>query len=199
MPVVAFDRDAFVARCIEALTEPSPPSAIAEVVGEAVADPRAFTDVVHLPLDPADDGILHRSPELMIVHVVFPQGFRTGMHDHRMPAVIGAWAGYEDNLLFRRTPDGLERTGVRRIESGDVLLLGDDVVHDVHAPAGSWTAALHVYLGDLGTVARSSWAGPEAPEQPCVADEMEERWLAQAVATGLVALPEADSSGPASA
>lgn len=187
--MVAFDPDRFVSRCVEALAESAPLAAAAEVVAEAVADPRAFAGVVDLPLDPDDDGILFRSPELMIVHVVFPSGFRTGAHDHRVPAVIGTWSGHEDNLLYSRTGSGIELREVRRVESGEVLVLDTGAIHDVHAPASSWTAGIHVYLGDLAAEPRSAWPDPGKVEVPCDADDMERRWLEQAIATGLVAAP----------
>ena len=153
---------------------------------KTVADPNSFVEALQLPLDPDDDGVLFQSAEVMIVHAVFPSAFSTGLHDHRMPAVIGTWAGYEDNLLYRRTPAGLEQRGIRRLEPSDVLVLGEDDVHDVHTPKNIWTAGLHVYLGDLIAVSRSSWTTPESPETPLDGDQMEQRWLERATATGLV-------------
>jgi predicted metal-dependent enzyme (double-stranded beta helix superfamily) len=181
-----FDADGFVAACLGALADSEPLLAIEEVVRTAVAEPGSFADAVQLPLDPDDDGILHQSAEVTIVHVVFPSAFTTGLHDHRMPAVIGTWAGYEDNLLYRRTPIGLEHRGTRRLEPRDVLVLGEDDIHDVHAPTGTWTAGLHVYLGDLMAVPRSSWTRPAAPETSFDGADMEQRWLECAIAAGLV-------------
>ena len=183
----AFDWDDFVERCVVASRDPDPLQAVAAVVGEAVADPGRVASTVVTPVDPDDDGVLHRSDELLVVNVLFPQGFATGIHDHRMPAVIGAWAGYEDNLLYRRAPSGMEPARAERLRPGEVLVLGEDAIHDVHAPTTSWSGAVHVYLGDLPAVPRSYWSAVDAPEQPCDPDEMEHRWTELAEATGLVA------------
>ena len=183
----AFDPDAFVEACVAALADPSPLQAVEAVMREAVADVRAFDDFLKIPVHPDDGGVLHRSAELMVVGAVFPRGFKTGLHDHRMPAVIGTWAGYEDNLLYRRTPEGLETTGTRRLDPGDVLVLDADAIHDVHAPPTAWTAGLHVYLGDLGAATRSMWSSPDKPEALFDGDEMEARWVEVALATGLAA------------
>lgn len=182
----SFDWDDLTRRCVEACGEPDPLGAVAEALARAVADHARLGSSVQIPLDADDDGVVHRSDALLIVNVIFPAGFRTGIHDHRIPAVIGAWGGHEDNRLFRRAQRGIEPAGVRRLEPGDVLVLDEHAIHDVHAPAGTWSGAVHVYLGDLGTVARSSWPSGNAPEAVFDADEMECRWLERATATGLV-------------
>lgn len=182
-----FDGEAFVAACLAALEEADPLGAVAEAVAEAVAVPDALAGTVELPLDPDDDGLLYRSPELVVARVLFPAKFVTGIHDHRIPAVIGAWAGYEDNLIYRREGVRLVGHGKRRLEPRDVLVLEAADLHDVHAPTGSWTGALHVYLGDLEATERSSWAAVDAPEQPFDGEAMERQWTELGQATGLVA------------
>lgn len=187
--MAAYAWDEFVERCLAARREPESLAAVAEVVAATVADPRRLEGTVTIPLPPDDEGIIHRSDELLIVNVVFPRGFRTGIHDHRMPAVIGAWAGHEDNLLYQRSPGPLEAVGVRRLEPGEVLVLDDQAIHDVHAPKESWCAAIHVYLGDLGARDRSEWPSIDGAERPCDSDDMERRWMELARATDLVRPP----------
>jgi len=83
-------------------------------------------------------------------------------HDHRMWAVIGIYAGQEDNALFRRVALGastLTETGGKQLLESDVALLGDDTIHSVHNPRDGLTAALHVYGGDFVNQPRSQW-GP---------------------------------------
>jgi predicted metal-dependent enzyme (double-stranded beta helix superfamily) len=183
--VGVFDRDEFVAACGAALAETDVAGALREVMARAVADPASIAATIPVPVDPRDDGTIHRSADLFVTYAVFPRRFRTGLHDHRMPAVIGAWSGYEDNRIFRRAGGALEPVGVTRVEAGDVLVLGADAVHDVHAPSSAWTGALHVYLGDLIGVSRSEWAAADAPEAPFDGAAMERRWTEAAIATGL--------------
>lgn len=181
-----FDWDAFVSRCRTARDERRPLPALDEAVREAVSDPRRVAATVSLPLDPADDGIVYRSADLLILRSVFPRGFVTGIHDHRVPAVIGVWAGHEDNLLYRPAAAGLECFAVQRLGPGEVLALSDTAIHDVHASKTSWCGAIHVYLGDLTTQERSEWPAPDQPERPCDGEEMERQWLELGIATGLV-------------
>ena len=138
-----------------------------------------------MPVDPSDDGVLF-SATLFVVHGLFPRGFATGIHDHTVAAVVGTWAGYEDNHLFRRTASGIERTDAQRVHAGQVLVLDADAIHDVHAPSTTWTAALHAYLGDITTLPRSSSSDVRAPAGPFVGADQEARWMEAATTTGLV-------------
>lgn len=180
-----FDPDAFVADCVAALDERDPAAAVRDVVERTVAQPRALQDHVRLPLDPADDGVLHRSTDLFVAFAVFPPAFATGIHDHRMTAVIGTWAGYEDNLLYRLTSYGIEPLAPRRVCEGEVLVLDADAAHDVRTDA-AWSGALHVYLGDLVGTERSFWPHEDAPATRFDGAKQEESWVAAARATGLL-------------
>ena len=181
-----FDSDAFVAACVDALCESDPLAAMTEVVRRAVSAPERLQAACPVPLDPDDDGVLHRTDALMVCHAIFPRRFHTGIHDHTVEAVIGVWAGFEDNHLYDRHGDVLRRRGVQRVECGDVIALGADAIHDVHTPSSTWSAALHVYLGDIVGLERSEWAGADTPPVPLDGDEQERRWTEAAVATGLI-------------
>ena len=184
--VGGFDKEDFVADVVAAAAEADAVGAVRLVIERAISEPGALERAFPMPLDPDDDGILHRAPDLFITHVVFPRGFRTGIHDHRIPAVIGTWGGYEDNHLYRRTARGIEATGSRRVGAGDTLVLDPKSIHDVQAPDASWSAALHVYLGDLPAIERSAWSVVDGPECRYDGDDTERRWLEAATATGLV-------------
>jgi predicted metal-dependent enzyme (double-stranded beta helix superfamily) len=184
--VTAFDLDAFIASCVTASAENEPVAALREIVERAIGDPGGLDAAFPVPVDPSDDGVLFSSANLFVAQGLFPRGFATGIHDHTVAAIIGPWAGYEDNHLFRRTVAGIELTEVRRVHAGEVLVLEADAIHDVHAPSRAWTAALHVYLGDITTLDRSSWTRVDALPSPLVGADMEARWMAAARATGLV-------------
>jgi len=186
-PVPAFDVDRFVADCLDAAATDDPVPALRDLMERAVSNPQALRDRFPVPVDPHDDGILHHSSGLFVSSGIFPRGFETGLHDHSVPAIIGVWARHEDNLLYRRTNGGLEADGHRRVETGSVLVLDADAVHDVHAPADGWSGALHVYLGDLLAVDRSSWADPTGRPIPFDGADLERRWSTAAASTGLTA------------
>ncbi len=184
-----FDDDQFVADCLEALAASEPAGAVRSAMERAMADPSALAERFSVPVDADDDGILFRSPEILVTCAIFPKGFVTGIHDHATAAIIGVWAGHEDNLLYRPTPTGIESRGGQRVETGEVLSLGVDDIHDVHAPATSWSGALHVYLADIVTEDRHEWATPDSSATPFDGAKAERRWLEAAESTGLVNRP----------
>jgi len=183
---VGFDRDGFIESCVDALSDTAPIESIRELVLRAICEPTALDETFPVPVDPDDDGVLYQAPELFIASAMFPRSFRTGIHDHGVAAVIGLWAGHEDNYLFRRSPDGLQPSGVARVNAGETLLLSADAIHDVHSPATTWSAALHVYLGDIAALERHAWT--DAASQPSRFDgaALEQRWADAAAASGLI-------------
>jgi predicted metal-dependent enzyme (double-stranded beta helix superfamily) len=86
-----------------------------------------------------------------------------------MWAAIGIYTGREDNAFFRRDPDAPRRlveSGGKDIGAGDVLVLGDDVIHSVANPADRLTGAIHVYGGDFVNQRRSQWGPGPREERP---------------------------------
>jgi predicted metal-dependent enzyme (double-stranded beta helix superfamily) len=184
--VTTFDIDDFVTACIEVTERGQPIEAVREIVARSVSAPGALEAAFPVPIAADDDGVLHRSSTLFISQGLFPRGFATGIHDHRVAAVIGVWGGYEDNLLYRRTSGGIEACGGRRVGVGEVLVLEPDAIHDVHAPADTWSAAIHVYLGDLVALQRSSWPDVDGSATCFDGADLEDRWLEAAATTGIV-------------
>jgi predicted metal-dependent enzyme (double-stranded beta helix superfamily) len=167
-----FDIDRLVADCREALVEDEPHRAVREVVERAVAEPGPVADA----LAPTEGGIglLHHAPDLTVIHVVWAPGMRIYPHDHRMWAVIGIYAGQEDNEFFRR--DGSDRptltpSGGKELRESEVLVLGSEAIHSVANPLASLTAAIHVYGGDFVNEPRSQWGPGPMEERPYDLDE----------------------------
>ena len=162
-----FDVDAFIDRCRDARAEDEPRLALRDVLARTVADGAAVAEV----MAPREAGItvLSRDDDMTILHVVWAPGMAIDPHDHRMWAAIGIYAGREDNAFFRRVTPGappLESAGGRRIDDGDTLLLGDDIIHGVSNPGRRLTGAFHVYGGDLVAQPRSQWGPGLDDEQP---------------------------------
>ena len=113
--------------------------------------------------------LLHHEPDLTMIHVVWAPGMRLFPHDHRMWAVIGIYAGQEDNSFYRRAGAG-ERTlvdsGGKELAIGDVLMLGDDTIHAVSNPLDRLTGAIHIYGGDFVNQPRSQWGPGPREERP---------------------------------
>ena len=122
--------DDIVARCQRALAEHTPVLAVRDVLHELVADPARLEEALG-PVEVGGITTLHNAADLTVLQVAWTPGMALYPHEHRMWAAIGMYGGQEDNAFFRRAPSGLESTGGRELPSGDVLVLGDDVIHSV--------------------------------------------------------------------
>ena len=164
-----FDLDQFIAECQQAGAESEPRQAIRDVLQRALERPGDVADA----LRPTEGGLdlLHHTPELTVLHVVWAPGMRLYPHDHRMWAAIGIYAGREDNEFFRVDAVDTERrslteSGGKVATEGDVLLLGDDTIHAVANPTGRLTGAIHIYGGDFVNQPRSQWGPGPLDERP---------------------------------
>jgi predicted metal-dependent enzyme (double-stranded beta helix superfamily) len=165
--MAGFDVDDLIAGCIAAAAETQPLLAVRDVLARALADPddvtRAFARTT------GGLSLLHNTPDLTIINIVWAPGMTLLPHDHRMWAVIGIYGGTEDNVFFRRDPDEATRiveTRAKSLAVGDIALLGDDAIHSVHNPLERLTGGIHVYGGDFVREPRSQWGPGEPVEQP---------------------------------
>lgn len=163
------DADRLVADCRAALAEaPGSHRAVREVIARAVADPAAVLRGLGTP-DRAGIHALHRGPHLTILNVVWGPMMTIMPHNHGMWAVIGIYAGGEDNIYWRRLPGEsgrLEASGAQALRAGDCVPLGPDIVHSVTNPIPRLTGAIHVYGGDFFAAERSEWDPETLREGP---------------------------------
>ncbi len=181
-----FDVDAFVVDLIGCLDDPEPRRAAKAVMDEVMATPDAVADA----LAPKVGGLqlLHHTPELTVINIVWPPHMRLMPHDHRMWALIGIYAGIEDNQFYRRDPaDGLDERSHRRLEVGDVTLLGSETIHSVTNPVNRLTGGLHVYGGDFVNHPRSQWGPGDTVERPYDMADVNRQFREANVAAGLAA------------
>ena len=136
-----------------------------EVLARAVADHAAVLSALRTP-EQAGLDVLHRSPGLTIFAAKWAPQMSLIAHDHRMWALIGIYTGREDNILWRRTAEGVEATGANVLFAGDVATLPADAIHSVTNPLPRFTAALHLYGGDFFAAARSQWNSETLAEEP---------------------------------
>jgi predicted metal-dependent enzyme (double-stranded beta helix superfamily) len=178
--------DDIVARCRAALDEHTPPLAVRDVLDELVADPTALDRALG-NVELGGITTLHHAADLTVLRVAWTPGMLLYPHEHRMWAVIGMYGGQEDNAFYRRAPGGLEAAGGRELPAGDVLVLGDDVIHSVANSRREFAVALHVYGGDFFSGERSEWDPETHEERPRdlartrqLFDDANSRWLAEA-------------------
>ena len=156
-----------------------------DVLDELVADPSALAGALG-PVERGGITTLHNADDLTVLHVAWTPGMVLNPHEHKMWAVIGMYGGQEDNAFYRRSPGGLEVAGGRELPAGDVLVIGDDVIHSVANTRREFAVALHVYGGDFYAGARSEWDFDTYEERPRdfertrrLFEEADARWRAE--------------------
>ncbi len=164
-----FDLDTFVADCRAALAESTGHKAVHEVVARAVSEPAAVLNGLGAP-ERGEVQKLYNTDELTILNVIWPRRMTIMPHNHEMWAIIGVYAGREDNIFWRRIEDPagdiVEAAGARSLGEKDAVPLGKDIIHSVTNPVPRLTAAIHVYGGDFFGAPRSEWDPETLREQP---------------------------------
>jgi predicted metal-dependent enzyme (double-stranded beta helix superfamily) len=160
-----FDSNRLIEDCRNALRDQNPHATVREIVARAVSE---AGEILKMLGEPQFSGIqpLYRSDTLTILNVLWGPGMTLYPHNHRMWAVIGIYAGREDNSFYRRSEVGLQAHGGKTLNLKDTLPLGDAVIHSVTNPLDRVTAALHVYGGDFFAVPRSEWDPQTFEERP---------------------------------
>ncbi|MCP4818843.1 MAG: hypothetical protein GY883_06630 [Shimia sp.] len=124
------------------------------VLQAAVSDPEAFAATV--PAYAEDDVVLFEDATVSIWHCRFQPGKTVPPHDHAMLATIAVYRGAERNDFYERGPDGgLRKSSEVRLGAGDVFQIGPSAIHAVGCDSDEPCCGIHVYLGELTTVARS--------------------------------------------
>ena len=154
-----FDLEQFTADCRAALKADSSHKAVREVVARAVADPASVLKGLGEPRR-AEVQKLYHAPDLTILNVIWAPMMTVMPHNHNMWAIIGIYSGREDNMFWRRLPEGngrIEAAGARALCVGDAEPLGHNIIHSVTNPIPRLTGAIHVYGGDFFAAHRSEW------------------------------------------
>ena len=181
---MGFDVDEFLAELTAAAHDRAPQQAVEEVVRRAFSAPSAVAEVLGFKVR-LGSILLHRSDDLTVQHFVMPPRWRTVVHDHRMWAVIATFGGQEDNSFFQRSGSTLCASGGQSCRPGDVIVLTDDVIHDVASGSGP-TGGIHVYGGDLYNRPRSMWRGDPPIERPLDNEEDPNSYLPAMTEAGLL-------------
>ncbi len=171
-----FHKDRFVEDCRRAVQDGQ--KAVREVVLEAVGDPAGIIPELGEPTR-AGVFLLCSGPDATVINFVWAPCMTLLPHNHNMLAVIGIYSGREDNMFWRRLPEGgngkgngagpgIEATGADSMGTGQVATLGRDIIHSVANPIAKMTSALHVYGGYFFNPPepRSQWDHESLFEQP---------------------------------
>ena len=170
-----FEIQQLIADCKAARAQDPSYKSVREVVARAVSDP---TSVIATLGEPKRGEIqtLYQSSELTILNVIWAPRMTLFPHNHQMWAVIGIYAGREDNIFWRRIPGvaggKLEAAGAKALGEKDAEPLGPDIIHSVTNPLARLTGALHIYGGDFFNAHRSEWDPETLLEGPLDANRL---------------------------
>jgi len=157
------DIDRFVSDCIAANEEADAQVAVNEVLARAVSTPDAVLAALGDP-ERAGLNVLLSSPTLTIFAATWTPQMNLVPHNHLMWANIGIYTGREDNIFWRRTPDGIKAYGAEALFVQDTAMLPEDALHSVTNPLQRFTGGIHIYGGDFFDTPRSQW-NPETLEE----------------------------------
>jgi len=155
----------FVDDCVAANQETDAQEAVRQVLERAVATPNAV-DAALGESNKAGLNVLHRSPTLTVFAATWTPQMNLMPHDHLMWANIGIYSGREDNIYWKRTPDGIKACGADALFVKDAISLPEDAVHSVTNPLLQYTGGIHIYGGDFFDTPRSLWDPETLEEQP---------------------------------
>ncbi len=176
-----FEKDRFVEDCRRAVRDGQ--KAVREIVLEAVGDPSVIISELG---EPTQAGVfpLYQGGDATVINFVWAPCMTLLPHNHNMLAVIGIYSGREDNMFWRRLPEGgngagngsgptietpgIEAAGADSMGPGQVATMGPNIIHSVANPIAKMTSALHVYGGDFFNPPepRSQWVHETLTEQP---------------------------------
>jgi predicted metal-dependent enzyme (double-stranded beta helix superfamily) len=179
-----FDVDELINQLAATASESDPRRAAKEVIDRAMREPTAIADAIAPTLGGIE--VLYHDAALTVINVGWAPGMQIMPHDHRMWAIIGIYAGIEDNRFYRRGSNNeLVETRGRRLATGEAFSLGADTIHSVSNPASRLTAAVHVYGGDFLNEPRSQWGPGDLIERPYDMNDVTRQFHEANVAAGL--------------
>ena len=159
------DVDRFVENCVIANQESDSQAAVSEVLAKAVSTPGAVISAIGEPQQ-AGLNVLLRSSTLTIFAATWTPQMNLMPHDHLMWASIGIYTGREDNIFWKRTPDGIKAYGADALFVKDTAMLPENAVHSVTNPLQRFTGGIHIYGGDFFDIERSQWNPETLEEEP---------------------------------
>lgn len=163
-----FNRDRFVEDCVIAHRAQGM-AAVQEVLTEAVSNHASVLADLGPPTKAGLD-VMHRSTDLTIFAAHWTPQMNLLSHDHAMAALIGIYTGREDNILWRRSAEGIEAVRASCLFEGDVVALAADAIHSVTNPLLRFTGGIHIYGGDFFDAHRHQWDPETLIEAPSDGD-----------------------------
>jgi len=178
------DIERFVADCIAANEEADAQAAVNEVLARAVSSPQNVLAALGDP-EKAGLNVLLSSPTLTIFAATWTPQMNLMPHDHLMWANIGIYTGREDNIFWKRTPEGIKAFGADALFVKDTAMLPVDALHSVTNPLQRFTGGIHIYGGDFFNTTRSQWNPETLEEEPSDGARIREMFQRENIRLGL--------------
>ena len=146
---MSFDIDGFVEACREARRAKDAPQRIANLLGEAIAEPAAILEAVaerrgsERATDMAE--VFVNDEDLTIYQLSFPPNLFGVPHDHAGWAVIGVYSGAEGFNTYEERDGRLTLTGRTVLKAPAVQILKPDLIHDIDNLGEAVSGSIHVY------------------------------------------------------
>lgn len=151
-----FNKETFVEQCKELATQDDCHKRIKNLLEDALKNPESVMAALGEPTT-AGFEVLYASDDLSIINFVWAPGMELHAHNHNLWAVIGIYIGAEENTFYVRRDDAIVEQNSKDITTGNVIMLGREVIHSVKNVTEHFTGGIHIYGGDFINVERSQW------------------------------------------
>jgi len=178
------DIERFVEDCVAANEEAEAQAAINEILARAISTPKGVLTALGEP-EEAGLKVLLASPTLTIFAATWTPQMNLMPHNHLMWANIGIYTGREDNIFWKRVPEGIRAYGADALFEKDTAMLPEDALHSVTNPLQRFTGGIHIYGGDFFNTVRSQWNPETLEEEPSDGFKIREMFRRENVRLGL--------------
>lgn len=158
-----FNKDAFIEQCKEFALHEDGYKRIKILLADALKHPNSIMAELGKPTEAGFD-ILYAADNLSIINFIWAPGMELHAHNHNLWAVIGIYAGAEENTFYVRHDDSIVQQNSKEITAGNVVMLGREVIHSVKNSTKNFTGGIHIYGGDFINIKRSQWNHSSAKE-----------------------------------
>lgn len=169
-----FDVDTFVEGCKLSMAAADDPHQGARRFLQETLDTHEseeIIDVLEASIPPGasiGEMVLRCEPDITVLYARVPPRFQSAIHDHTIFACIGQLRGSERNTFYEAEGNGLRKVRTTTLQTGRVIGLPADVIHNIANPNDDLGCALHIYGGDFSAVMgdRSLWTAVEHEQVP---------------------------------
>ncbi|MFT6390048.1 MAG: putative metal-dependent enzyme (double-stranded beta helix superfamily) [Cellvibrionaceae bacterium] len=160
-----FNKECFISECKKLIGLENAHKKIHELLKTQLTDSSKIIEQLGQP-KAAGVELLYCADDLTIINFVMTPGMHLHAHNHNMWAIIGIYAGVEENIFYTRVDGTITKKNSKKLSIGDAVILGENVIHSVRNPTSNFTAGIHIYGGNFVERERSQWDMESLIETP---------------------------------